>query len=459
MFCVRCGKRLEQGRCPSCGFVDNTYNGKPQATEGAVVVNEQQNKKGKAKKTKVKKVKEKKQGRLKAVLSKEKTQGKRTLTKKRKKAIIIIAAAGAMVLLVGAFLTVYLIRDAKYQQAISYLNNKPETAKQDFEELNNFKDSKQYLEDCNTLIAYNDAVDAYENEEYEDALEKFEELGRYEDSKDYVELCQDYVDYNGAKAFFDAGNFEQAKVIFVALGDFEDSIDMAASCQNNMDYNEGQTLFAVEDYEGAKRLFVGIPEFKDSEDMVFVCEWLIVYENALNDYYKGNYSSAAIMFEEVYNVAQDSSIDFKGKLNLKKLKYFQGYCYYYQDLFYSAHITFNSAKGYLDASSMAEKCKQPIVTEELYINPGYTRNSVKFTFYGKEAYQDACVKIYDGSTLVSVCLIEQGEKLKIYLPSGSYDIEVSYGSTWYGEIEAFGTSPSAFYSDYLDSDYYYWIDL
>lgn len=469
MFCVRCGTRLEQGKCPNCGFVDN-FDDKPKVVSSPSAKPDE--KKSKIKKTKVKKPKEKKfnnsrskeikpeDGKLKALLSKEKAQEKRTLTKKRKKVIIIIAAAMAVVLGVGAFLTVYFIKDAKYQEAISYLdNNKPETAKQEFEELKSFKDSEQYLEDCNTLIAYYDAVDTYENEDYEDALDKFEELGSYKDSEDYAELSQNYIDYNGAKAYFDAGNFEQAKTVFVALGDFEDSINMATSCQSNMDYNEAQTLYNAKDYEGAKRLFVGIPDFKDSEDMAFICECLIDYEDAMGAYSKGSYSSAAGLFKNLESKIKLSKIDLTGILEQNQLKYYQGQCFYKQDLFYSAYQAFSSAGGYEDANMMLSQCRKTFKTEEIYINPSYTRNSVKFTFYGKDASQDACVKIYDGSTLVSICLIKKGEKLKIYLPSGTFDMEVSYGYNWYGEKEAFGTSPSARYSDKLHSDYYYWIDL
>lgn len=495
MFCVKCGTGLEQGKCPTCGFVDDTYNGDLDTTTSSAVVKDQPERKSKAnkkekvvkeKKVKEKKIKEKRPkekkvkektdkqkstifSKLKLLFSKDRARERRTLTKKRKQAIVIIAVATAIVLGVVAFTTVYLIKDTRYKAAINYLEkNRPEVAKNDFEELKSFKESELYLADCNTLISYYDAVDDYEDEDYEGALTTFKELGLYRDSENYSLLCQDYIDYNGAKAFFKDGNYEQAKAVFVVLGDFEDSIDMANSCQDNMDYNEAQTLFAVEEYEGAMRLFVSIPEFKDSKDMAFVCEWLIVYEEAFDAHTKGNYKSAVNLFEEVYNTVLTSRVDFKGKVNFKELKFYQGQCYYNQELFYSAYINFKYSEGFTDAASMAEKCKQPIETDELYINPDYTKNSIKMTFYAPEKGEDdICIEVYSekNNELVSICYVKNNDKLRVYFPAGTYYYKICYGNDWFGLNEGFGkefhrvTFEDGANTQKLNYDYYYWINF
>ena len=74
------------------------------------------------------------------------------------------------------------------------------------------------------------------------------------------------------------------------------------------------------------------------------------------------------------------------------------------------------------------------------------------------------MQIYDeGGDLVSICLIKNEEKIKIYLPSGTYYYKTSRGNNWFGENEAFGngfkrvTFEDGSDTFKLSSRYYYWM--
>ena len=486
MFCIKCGTGLENGKCPNCGYIDETeiipgqtqqtgehsapweyppplpetspqtqpqgyYSapGKPVQTQqtgyygssGAYLPPLPETRSGK--KTNIKKE-------------------KKPWTKKRKRTLAIILSSVAFILIAGGLVTGYLLLDEKYNDAIKDLEkDRPEAAAASFEEIKWFKDSDEYLEKCYTLIAYHEAEDTYDSKDYEAALVLFKNLGDYEDSEDYAQLCQQYIDYDEANSLFTTLSYEQAKVIFVALGDFEDSVNMAELCQVNIDYIKAKEYFELEDYEGAKTLFETIPDFEDSSDMLVYCEVMISYTEALQSMDKGSYSEAVLELKALEYDLMSTDLDFSEILPMEELKYNLGQSYYKQELYYSAYKEFKEAGNYQDAFSMANSCVKTSETGELYINPDYTKNTVKFTFYGvKDSNDDAFIEVYNGSVLVSTCYVKHGEKLKVYYPTGAYGFKVYYGDTWYGLKEKFGKSTyDENYGATLKSNYYYWIDL
>ena len=453
MYCTNCGSVLESGKCPNCDFVDSSVSADSELPKRS---------KKSAKKVKEPKVRKVKQ-------PKEKQPKEKQPMTKKKKVIIIVSAAAFIVLAgVGAFLAVYFVKDAQYNDAIELLRReKLDAAADSFEELGGFKNSPEFLEETLTMIDYFDAKGALEDGEYEDAISMFADLNGYQDSRTLEALAQQHFDYEAATALFDSGAFEQAKVAYLALGDFEESIMMVEVCQVVLDYDEAQTLYAAGQFLQAKNIFDTIPEFGDSKDMSFICDCVLTFDEAVDKIDSRLFSAAESMLKRLQKDINSSSINVSEVLPPDEISYYLGVSYFEQDLFYSAYQEFKKSTGFLDAASKAGKCEQPFKSEEIYINPDYTRNSVKLTLYAPEdGTENICVKIYEKSgELVSVCLIENDEKVKIYLPSGTYYYKISYGHKWYGEEEGFGNSfERVTFSDGTDtfklsSSYYYWMNF
>lgn len=366
MFCIKCGAELKRGTCPSCGHVDKTYK------------------------------------------------------RSKKRLYIIIAAVAVVVLGAGSFLAVYLIKDAKYNEAIDYLkDDRPEKAAEGFEELNDFMGSKEYLDQANDLIEYYDAVEEYEDKEYEKALDLFEELGKFGESKEYAQKCRDNISYNEAEKLFDEGKYETAMTIYNSLGDFKDS--------------------------AARLLFESLSGYEDSDNMASVCSYMTQYDDAAEMYNRGDYANAAELLLEVEYAVTGTVVDFPESFALEELKYIQGQCYYNMEFYASAYNAFVASGDYEDASYVANKCEQPIETGELFRDDGYSSEGVKVTLSGPVgADYNVFVVIHDydsnNEEIVSMCLIEHDEKLTVYIPSGVYVFKVYYGKTWYGYYERFGKS-------------------
>ncbi len=65
---------------------------------------------------------------------------------------------------------------------------------------------------------YKRAVSLFEEEKYEKAKEIFEKLGDYEESKDYYTKCDTKIKTMEANALFEEGNYEIARQIYDSLG-------------------------------------------------------------------------------------------------------------------------------------------------------------------------------------------------------------------------------------------------
>ena len=451
MYCTKCGRALEQGRCPNCDIVYNDATGVPSDAG-------QRNSPGAEGES------------LNTIIEtpKEKTPKEKMPKGKKKKLIIIIAAAFLVVAVAGSILAVYLVKDAKYNDAIDMLKKeKLEDAATSFEELESFKNSPDFLEETLTIIDYLAAKEAFDDGDYEDAISMFDDLGKYENSKDLRDLAQQHFDYEAAKVLFDSGALEQAKIAYLTLGTFQDSVAMAESCQLIMDYDEAQSLYQSGQFLAAKNIFDTIPEYQDSKDMAFICDCKLKFDDAVEKVSSGAYPAALSVLKKLETDVKNSSINTDSVVSAKEINYYQGLAYFEQELFYSAYHEFKSASGVLDAASKAGECKQPLKSKELYINPDYTRNTVKLTLHApKDGTENICVQIYDeGGDLVSTCLIKNEEKVKIYLPSGTYYYKTSYGHNWFGEKEAFGNSfKKVIFEDgtstfRLSSSYYYWMEF
>ena len=80
---------------------------------------------------------------------------------------------------------------------------------------------------------YNAAVKLMEKGKYEEAIAAFEELDDYKDSADKIEECNAAIletDYNNAIALMDEGNYEEAIFALETLDGYKDSADKIREC-------------------------------------------------------------------------------------------------------------------------------------------------------------------------------------------------------------------------------------
>ena len=381
---------------------------------------------------------------------------------KNKKRILAIILSSVALLIIAGLAAGYFLLDKKYSDAIDDLDrNRPRIALKSFEEIKWFKESDEYILKCNTLITYNEAVNAYSEGYYKEALSVFSDLGDYEESESYAQLCQKYIDYTQAIRLFEDKGFKEAKDIYDELGEFEDSENMAVMCQNNIDYIQAKAYFEEKDYEAANELFERIPGFEDSSDMIFYCDCMIRYNEALEDIDKGSFSDATKALEKIKEDVLGTSLDFSEILPMEELNYNMGKGYFGDELYYSAYNAFKVAGGYKDAAAMLDKCIQTVDTDETYINPDYTKDTVEMIYYGpKDRGSNIYVEVYQDDTLVSTCLIKYDEKLKVKYPAGKYTFKIYEGDEWFGPKEKFGTSiVTDSIVKTLESNYNYWINF
>lgn len=104
---------------------------------------------------------------------------------------------------------------------------------------------------------YHSAVSSMEAGEYEEAMEIFEDLGEYEDSTERMEECRAQVMYLSAVSLMEAGEYEEAMKIFEGLGDYKDSTERMAKCEYYImfDAKEGDTV-SFGNYNGSTEWIV-----------------------------------------------------------------------------------------------------------------------------------------------------------------------------------------------------------
>jgi len=115
------------------------------------------------------------------------TKGKKA-KKRRKTAIIGTLIIVVVTVLFVIFMTV-ILPYAKYSYAVNlYKAGKYNEAKDAFSDLNGYKDSKEQITKCESVIKYNAAVDFYTSGKYSEAYKLFNSL-EYNDSADKAAKC------------------------------------------------------------------------------------------------------------------------------------------------------------------------------------------------------------------------------------------------------------------------------
>ena len=113
---------------------------------------------------------------------------------------------------------------------------------------------------------YNAAVKLMENEDYDAAIEAFKDMGDYKDAPDKILECR----YRAAVELMDNEEYTAARSKFVGLGDYKDSKDKVSQCEE-LD-KEKKYLYAVALMESGKYVeaykeFKQVLSYKDSKEL------------------------------------------------------------------------------------------------------------------------------------------------------------------------------------------------
>ena len=166
-------------------------------------------------------------------------------TKKRqakiKKIAIISSAAAVVVIVFAVLITQVFIPMQQYNSAVSLMDaGNYEEAITAFEELGDYSDSAQKIEECAALKEearlqenYQEAMGFLDNGDYPSAIKAFSNLGNYKDSQEQVKKAT----YQYANNLVENKDFNAAIDMFYSLGEYQDANSQAeATKQLQIDY-------------------------------------------------------------------------------------------------------------------------------------------------------------------------------------------------------------------------------
>ena len=221
--------------------------------------------------------------------------------------VIILATAGALSAIF------YFIPEYKYKEAIKKLENDDFSgAIELFEELGDYKDSEEKIEEAHELeekeqeYQYAVSLVAGKGYSYAYAVQHLEKIDTYKDSSELIKL----YNYEFGKYLLENEYYTEAINVFEDLGDYEDSKDCIEVANNAIDnkkkYQEAVTLvsgkyYDKEKYNKAKAIFEELGDYKESKDYleiinnVHVCTLENINEAVVGDYVElGQYGDGLI---------------------------------------------------------------------------------------------------------------------------------------------------------------------
>ena len=223
------------------------------------------------------------------------------------------------------------------------------------------------------LNRYNNAIDLMESGKYQQAIEEFEALGEYKNSAEYVDDCNEAIvlekkelKYQDAISLMNKGEYEKAREIFVSIIQYKDSWTMQSECsrlERQRLYNEAAELMNSKRYLDAIAKFEKLGAFSDSVYKIEQCKKAI-YENALELMNGQHYSQAISEFQTIlgYNDSDDKIIECETAIsNIEKDKAYNEAVALMQDGKYAeAIVAFEAMNGYKDSAEKIVECETAI---------------------------------------------------------------------------------------------------
>lgn len=176
-------------------------------------------------------------------------------------------------------------KEATYQAAIALEESgEYQKAISAFEQIKDYKDSKDHIAACENAIKesqYQDALALEEAGEYQAAIRAFEKNRNYKDSEAHIAACQEAIQeiqYQAAVVLEESGKYQEAIEAYKKLNDYKDSKDRIASCENAIrelekeaKYQEAYALEIKQNYRNAVMLYRSIEDYKDCKDRIAAC--------------------------------------------------------------------------------------------------------------------------------------------------------------------------------------------
>lgn len=248
--------------------------------------------------------------------------------KKTSKGSVVVFIGLSTVFLIIVFSIAFAIRgsnERKYTIAHTFFQSEDYSAAQRmYSELGNYKDSSKLEKESKKLnailTAYKKAEKLFEGGKYEDAITNFEEVEDFKDSKEKIKEAK----YRLAVQYFENKNYGKSKQLFEELKDFKDSKEKVKEAK----YGLAVQYFKNKDYGKSKQLFKELKDYSESNsyldeidriDVVQLTE--SIYEKACKSFDSGEYEEALKDFNSIlqYNDSEDKAKDCKIYLKRQSL--------------------------------------------------------------------------------------------------------------------------------------------
>lgn len=190
--------------------------------------------------------------------------------KLNKKTLFIIGGVvlGIAIVVLAVFLVISFNKQDKYKKAIEMYNEKQyEQAVTAFSELGNYKNSAQYLDQCNL----DKAIELFEQGNYSDAVILLEALGGYGDAVSYLDKCYTAI----GDSLIESGSYDDALTEYSKINDSEQKTEMLKKC----DYSKAMQLFYDKNYQEAMSAFEALGTYSDSSSYIDKCKIEMKYTN------------------------------------------------------------------------------------------------------------------------------------------------------------------------------------
>ena len=210
------------------------------------------------------------------------------------KTVIIVSLVTFLIVVAALIGSKYyeevIVPKQKYEQAVSYLDNKEfDEASAAFEELGDYSDSKEMI----TETKYRKAIYLQENGDFDSAIEIYEALGPYKDSpKNLADAT-----YGKAMMLYESGNYVDSKFIFQLLDGYRDSDQ----------YIKKATLDPIKNANVGDTVYLGSYEQDYSSYYPEYIEWKVLDK----DENKALLISAYILDQVVYNGTRNYDITWE----------------------------------------------------------------------------------------------------------------------------------------------------
>lgn len=179
--------------------------------------------------------------------------------------------AGCIIVVAGGFIYYQkvIIPRNTYNKAVSlYEKSDYANAESLFLEVENYKDSADYLENIENEKKYIDATDKYKAGDIETAEALFLEVEGYKDSAEYIEKIGNEKIYHEASSKYEAGDIDEAEKLFSSISGYSDADQKLEEIQKLKIYNQAYTLFEDKEYSQALELLEPIEDYSDAAALI-----------------------------------------------------------------------------------------------------------------------------------------------------------------------------------------------